>query len=120
MSIFLGYYRTNPTAAQENDARARTHGPGLDPKMRQLVLDLPGKLPKGCRILGSYVPMAEPVFGDASPPSVMIVETGDTADLQFIAQHYASYLIFQFMPAISVGTTRAERDAAIPQPAGGR
>jgi hypothetical protein len=54
---------------------------------------------------------------------VIAVETDNTADLTFINQHYAGYLMFQWVPCTVIGATRAEREAAMnaaAAPAGAR
>jgi len=67
--------------------------------------------------------MAGAVFADQPPPGVTIVETDSVADLQFITQYYAGYLMYHWVPATRVGATAQERAAwasAIPAPAGAR
>jgi hypothetical protein len=115
MAVYLGYYRTTSSFTEENQARARSQGPIIDSKFRQMVVDLPDKLPAGCRIIGSYAPMGGggAVLGDPGLPSVQIVDTGNPADLNFISQYYSGYLMFQWTPAISVGSNRQEREAAL-------
>ena len=123
MAVYIGYYRPNPQSLAEGGQRARSGQPGPDPTLVQLVRALPDKLPAGCRLLGSFAPMAGPVFADQPPPGVTIVETDNVADLQFISQHYAGYLIYHWIPAVRVGVSALEREAwasAIPTPAGTR
>jgi hypothetical protein len=112
MAVYIGYYRPVPSFAEANFARSRAEGFSPDPKMQQLVRELPERLPGSCRILAAYSPMAAAVFSETQPPGVLVVETDSTTDLTFINQHYAGYLLFQWAPATVVGTTRAEREAA--------
>lgn len=112
MATYIGYYRPTQSFMESNFTRARAEGFSPDPKMQQLVRDLPERLPSSCRILAAYSPMAAPVFADTAPPGVLVVETDSTTDLTFITQHYAGYLMFQWVPATVIGTTRAEREAA--------
>ena len=112
MAVYIGYYRPAPSFLEANFARARAEGFSPDPKMQQLVRELPERLPASCRILAAYSPMAAPVFGDTAPPGVLVIETDSTTDLTFINQHYMGYLMFQWVPATAIGTTRAEREAA--------
>ncbi|HLZ68976.1 MAG TPA: hypothetical protein VKV26_03615 [Dehalococcoidia bacterium] len=117
MSVYLGYYRVTPGFAEANAARARSGEASIDPKFRQMVIDLPGKLPANCRIIGSYAPMGTDL------PAVMIAETNNTDDLFFISQYYNGYLQYQWVPARAVGTTAAERErylASVAAPAGVR
>lgn len=116
MSAYIGYYRPVPAFLEENQARARSEGASPDPRMQQRVRELPDKLPAGCTILGAYSPMAGAVFSDAPPPGVIVIETSNTADLMLINQHYAGFLVFQWVPATVIGTTRAEREAATAGP----
>lgn len=122
MSTFIGYYRTNDAFAQEIQQRQR-EGQPIDARFIQMVVDLPGKLPASCKIIGSYSPAAGPVLGP-QPPSIQIVETNDPRDLQFISQYYGGYLQFHWVPATVVGANRQEREAwrevAQTEPAGVR
>lgn len=78
----------------------------------ELVVDLPGRLPAGTTIVGSYAPaVTGAVFGEGTPPSVMIVEADDPTSLGFIGNYYAGYLIFQWMPATVVGGDPQRRAA---------
>ena len=123
MAVYIGYYRANPQSTEEAGQRARSGQPGPDPKLVQRVRELPDKLPASCTLLGSYAPMAGAVFADQPPPGVTIVETDSVADLQFITQYYAGYLMYHWVPATRVGATAQERAAwasAIPAPAGAR
>lgn len=110
MAVYLGYYRAVPRFAEEAQARAR-EGAGPDPSFRRMVTELLDKLPASCHLLGSYTPLggAGAVLSDPGPPSVMIVETDNPADLGFISQYYAGYLMFQWLPAVRVGATHQER-----------
>jgi hypothetical protein len=112
MAVYIGYYRPTAGFMEANFARARAEGFSPDPRMQQLVRELPERLPSSCRILAAFSPMAAPVFGEVVPPGVLVVETETTADLSFITQHYSGYLMFQWVPATVIGATRAEREAA--------
>jgi hypothetical protein len=116
MAAYIGYYRPVPGFLEENQTKARSEGASPDPRMQQRVRELPEKLPAGCTILGAYAPMAGPVFSDTAPPGVLVVDTNNTADLTFINQHYAGFLVFQWLPATVIGATRAEREAATAGP----
>ena len=121
MAVYIGYYRPNPQAMEEAGQRARGGDRGPAPQLVQLVRELPDKLPAGCKLLGSYAPMAGPVFSEQPPPGITVVETDNVADLQFISQHYAGYLVYHWVPATRVGVTAQEREAwasAIPAPPG--
>ena len=112
MATYLAYYRVAPSFNEENQARARGGGSGIDPKFRQMVVDLPNRLPSSCRILGSYAPVGGgAVLSEPGAPAVMIIETSDPRDLTFISQYYTGYLIFQWTPATSVGGNRQERES---------
>lgn len=111
MALYLGYYRAVPHFLQETQERARGQSPAPDPKFQRLVIDLLEKLPAGCKIIGSYVPMAGAVLADHGPPSIMLVETDNLADLSFISQYYTGYLLFHWVPGTRVGVTRQEREA---------
>lgn len=120
MATYIGYYRTTDAFAQEIQQNSR-EGKPIDQKFMQMVVDLPAKLPASCSVIGSYAPAAGPVLG-AQPPSIQIVETSDTRDLQFISQYYGGYLMFHWVPATVVGANKQQREAwretAQPQPAG--
>lgn len=110
MSTYIGYYRVTEGFAEESAKRARSGDTSIDPKFAQMVTELPGKLPKGISIIGSYAPMAGgPVLGSA-PPSVIIVDATETSELTFISQYYGGYLLFQWHPATVVGASRAQRE----------
>lgn len=111
MSTFIGYYRATESFVAENLERARREGPGADEKFTRMVVELPGKLPNGLSIIGSYSPMASgPVVG-SQLPSIMIVDAETPGDLSFITNYYAGYLYFQWQPATVVGASRAQREA---------
>ena len=111
MSTYIGYYRATDGFAEENMERARREGSGLDDKFARMVVELPGKLPNGLSIIGSYSPMANgPVLG-SQLPAVMIVDAETTSDLTFITNYYSGYLQFQWQPATVVGASRAQREA---------
>jgi hypothetical protein len=122
VAVFIGYYRMHPDAAAEVAARERAGQPGLNPRLRELVLELPEKLTSTCRIVAAYSPMAGAVLSDTPPPGVTIVETDNPADLQFISAYYAGFAIYHWVPATRVGTDRHERAAwaAAGAPVGGR
>jgi hypothetical protein len=110
MATYIGYYRVTEGFAEENGKRARSGDKAIDQKFGQMIIELPGKLPNGINIIGSYAPMAGPVLGN-QPPSVMIVDAAETSDLTFISQYYSGYLQFQWMPASVVGASRAQRES---------
>lgn len=57
MATYIGYYRTTDGFALENQEQSRAEGPtGPPAKFMQLVVDLPGRLPAGTTIVGSYAP----------------------------------------------------------------
>ncbi len=81
MATYIGYYRTTDGFNLENQERSRAEGPtGPPAKFMQLVVDLPGRLPAGATIVGSWGPVVNgPVFAGGAPPNVMIVEADDPA-----------------------------------------
>jgi hypothetical protein len=113
VSAYIGYYRPAQSFLEANQAKARDQGAfAVEPKMQQKVRELPEKLPSGCKILGAFAPIQSgAVIGDNALPGVLVIDTENSADLTFINQHYAGYLIFQWTPANVVGTNRAEREA---------
>ena len=117
MSVYLGFYRPDPEYMREWGARARAGEQPGDPRLTRLVIELPDKLPAGCRIIGAYNTMAGNVLSDPGPPGVLIVDTSNGDDLLLISQHYSGYLQFQWHPARSVGASRQEREAAMAQAA---
>ena len=56
MATYIGYYRPNPTFAEENDQRARSGDTSPNPVMREKVIGLRDKLPAGLALVGSYKP----------------------------------------------------------------
>lgn len=92
------------------DDRALAGDPSNDPGFLQLVLDLPSKLPEGCRIVNTYQPIGGAL---ASPPLVTVVETNDPGDLNFISNYYRGYLEYQWTPAFVLGPTRADRERSL-------
>lgn len=117
MSVYMGYYRPAQGFLEANQSKARDQGEfAVEPKMQQKVRDLPEKLPAGCKILGAFAPIQSgAVIAETALPGIIVIETQNSADLTFINQHYAGYLIFQWTPANVVGTTRAEREALTAQ-----
>lgn len=107
MSLYLGFYRATPGFRTETEVRARGGDTSLDPKMAQLVVDLPIRLPAGCSIIGSYG-----VVGGSpeSLPSVMIVESDNLDHLRFISNYYTGFLDFQWTPATAVGSNKDQRE----------
>lgn len=107
MTLYLGYYRSTLSFQAAEEARYRTGDTKIDPKLMQLAVDLPLRLPAGCSIIGSFGPA-----GGASEtrPSVMVVETNDIAHLNFITSYYGGFLQFQWVPAISVGADKNQRE----------
>lgn len=124
MTVYLGYYRPVPDFDQETQDRARRGESGFDPSFLRMVQELSEKLPAGCRILGSYVPMGGgAVLSEPGAPAVMLVESETADDLAVITRHYSGYLTFLWTPATVIGATRSERDAwaeAAAGPAGAR
>lgn len=105
MSVYIGYQTTARPLLEELENESWAKGyPGLSQKALDRALELREKLPEGCRIVGVY----NPVAGIQNPltPGVMVIETDDTAHLQFISNHYTGMLNYVWVPAISVGTTR--------------
>jgi hypothetical protein len=114
VAVYMGYYRPAPGYIEANQARARAEGPSPDPKLQRLVAELPEQLPKSAKIIAAFSPVQSgAVLSDTGAPGVIIIQTDNSADLQFINQHYAGYLMFQWVPANVIGTTRAEREAAM-------
>jgi hypothetical protein len=113
MSVYVGFYRPDPEFMRETAARARAGDQATDPKLARLVVELPEKLPAGCKIVGAYNTFAGSALSDPGPPGVVIVDTGNGDDLLFISQYYTGYLQFLWHPARSVGATRQEREAAM-------
>jgi hypothetical protein len=111
VAIYIGYYRMHPDAAAEMAERERGGQPGLSPRVRELVRELPDRLTSTCRIVAAYSPMAGAVLSDVPPPGVTIVETDNIGDLQFISAYYAGFAIYHWVPAMRVGTDTAEREA---------
>lgn len=112
MATYIGYLRFAPSFAEQNRARRLAGDAAPDRKFRQMVTDLPDKLPAGSRIIGAYTPLGgAAVANEPGLPGVMIVESGDSAHLTFITEYYTGYLIFQWAPCTSVGANRQEREA---------
>ncbi len=111
MATYLGFYRAVPTFLEETWARARTGDRAPDAAFRRLVTGLLEQLPRGCTLLGSYAAIGGAGQGTTGPPSVLIIETSDTAALSFISQYYSGYLQIEWVPAQAVGMTGAERAA---------
>jgi len=107
MSLYLGYYRPTMSYQAAEEARHRTGDTTFDPKLMQLAVDLPLRLPAGCTIIGSFGPA-----GGASEtrPSVMVIDTNDLAHLSFIGSYYGGFLQFAWAPAISVGADKNQRE----------
>lgn len=104
MATYIGFYDINSDWAASNSQQARAGEGGMDPKFASLVTDLPNKLPSSCSVLASYGTTS------ANRPNVMIVETDNQADLNFISQYYGGWLAFDWVPAAKVGQTQAERE----------
>lgn len=105
MAAYVGFYDISENWAAENAQNARAGNGGMDPRFAQLVTDLPNQLPEGCSVVSSYGTTS------ANRPNVMIVETANQADLNFISQYYNGYLAFDWVPATNVGQSQAEREA---------
>ena len=111
MAIYLGFYRAVPNFLQETRAKARAGDTAPDATFRRLVTALPEQLPRNCTLLGSYATIGGAGLGTPGPPSVLILETSDSAALAFVSQYYSGYLEIQWAPAQAVGMTSAERAA---------
>lgn len=111
MATYIGYYRPTAGFIEEGAKRARSGDRSMDPKFTQMVVELPGKLPDGINIIGSYAPIAGGGVLGSQPPSVMIVDAAETSELTFVSQYYAGYLEFHWMPATVVGASRAQRES---------
>lgn len=55
----------------------------------------PSSLPPTCKIIGSWA-----LFGPG--PHVIVVETESVADLMFIQNYYAGWLVFDWRPCINM------------------
>jgi hypothetical protein len=98
MSItFVGLYRIEgPTEA---DLESRRQG-GIPEAFAAKVREFPTSLPSTCKLVGSYRIMTNEIAG------VMIVEAESYADLQFIDDHYAGWLQFNWHPTTTGGVPR--------------
>lgn len=103
MATYIGFYGPHPAQLAETGERARS-GAGPNAAFQDMVQSLPGKLPAGTAIVGSYATMSN------ERPAVMIVETDDPAGLAFISNYYQGYLQFDWSPANVIGGNQAERD----------
>jgi hypothetical protein len=114
MALYLGYYLFVPEFSHEGHARASSGDTAVDPVMMRKAIELPERLPAGCRLQGAYVPhgmaYGEP---DTTQPAIMLVETDNPADLDFISRYYQGYVSFRWTPANAVGATRAEREKSM-------
>ncbi len=121
MATSIGYYAPTPDWAAEANANARAGKPLFPAAFLEKVAELPGKLPSGCSIVGSYAPRGGgPVLSQAGLPAVMIVETSDDADLTFISNYYSGWLAFNWAPATVVGATREQRAAFVAETQAGQ
>ena len=104
MASYVGFYDISDHWQAEAGAQARAGNGGLDPRFAGLVTDLPNQLPEGCSVVASYGTTS------ANRPNIMIVETDNQADLQFITNYYQGYLAFDWVPATNVGSNQAQRE----------
>lgn len=102
MSItFVGYYDPAPgTPLPEDVQHQRSTGAGPAPALQQKIRELPARLPKTCRLIGSW-----PTLGGRAG-GVMVVEAQSYADLDAIAGHYRGWLQFDWHPTAAGGVAR--------------
>jgi hypothetical protein len=103
MATYIGFYNPDPAFAARNAKNARREK-GPNTSFQDKVQALPGALPQGTSIIGSYATMSN------ERPAVMIVETSDPSGLAFISSYYEGFLNFDWTPTQVIGGNQAERD----------
>jgi hypothetical protein len=112
MATYIGYYRLHPDYWSENGARAREAGHAIpDEVFRAKVSSLRDKLPASIKLIGSYAPIAS--SPNPERPAVWICECDDPAELTFVNNYYAGYLMFDWAPVTVLGNVASETDAVM-------
>jgi hypothetical protein len=115
MPFYLGYATPDAGYLRERSERARRAGLAGDELAARRTRGLPGQLPPTVRLLASYIPStyqlsSEPVTGP-SFPAIFVYEADALASLRMVNQYYAGFIHIEWVEAISLGTTAAEREA---------
>ncbi len=103
MATYIGFYTADSAFAAQGAERARSDD-GPNTAFQDQVQALPGVLPHGTTVIGSYTTMS------SERPNVMIVDTDDPSGLAFIGTYYTGYLQFDWTPATVIGGSQSERD----------
>lgn len=114
MATYIGYYHTHPDFARQQGEKARGGESAADPAFQQKVIELRDNLPGSLKLIGSFGSMSSQTpEANRERPNLWICETDDTADLQFISNYYAGYLVFEWVPGFVIGATASETRAAL-------
>lgn len=91
-TTYVGFFTPTPDSPSWASYRDTGQGPAEVIEKRN---KFPASLPSTCKLLGSWA-----VFGPG--PSVIVVEAESIADLMFIQNYYAGWLIFDWRPCIAM------------------
>lgn len=94
---FVGLYCLD--GPLESDIESRRQG-GIPEAFATKVREFPATLPDTCKLIGSWRIMTDQIAG------VMVVEAESYEDLQFIDNHYAGWLQFNWHPTTTGGVPR--------------
>ncbi len=105
MAIYVGFYRVDEDYQREVGEKLRSGKLELKPgelaePVRTKARELPQKLPTGCRVVGSWVPVESP--GRTENPGVIVVETDDIMHLIWFNSYYAGLVHFSWHPYLPV------------------
>jgi hypothetical protein len=115
MATYIGYYRVHPDYAREMAKRDREAGqPVPRDEFRAKVASLRDELPPAIRLIGSYVPMQSwSPDPDTRHPAIWVCECDDPAELRFVTNYYAGFLLFEWIPVEALGTVSAHVEATL-------
>lgn len=105
MPTYVGLYSVDPDFNREVRQKLRSGSLQLDPfeipePLKTKALELPKKLPSGCRIVGSWFPVDLPA--SVEEPGVLVVETEDVSHLAWFNSYYGGLVQFRFHPYTAV------------------
>lgn len=90
-TTYVGFYHAVPDSPVNAVWRETGKFP---PNFAKMVNEFPAKLPKTCKLVGSW--------NVSAGPSVIIIEAESYADCQHISLYYAGWLLFDWRPTTTV------------------